>query len=480
MGLLLPSPRERVMSELPPFGAELRRRRVAAGLSLGELAGRVHYSKGHLSKVESWQKLASMELARLCDAELGAQGELIRLLSTPLAGVQVNDKQDDTTGRPQEQTWVIGVGENGGYFAPSNGSQPLSPGSGADLGMSFDGKARADGTAALAPFLARFDEARNLGQVVGPAAVFPLVIVETKTLQLLAGQASPEEAAALLSLAARYAEFAGWIAQEAGDDRMAWWLTVRAVGMAEAAGDFSLRSYALVRRADIALHRDDALSTIELGGRAQQHEWVPVRIRGLAAQREAQGHALAGDYAACLRAIERSAVLLAEAAAATPTGPVLGTARTPDLVALVQGWCLHDLGRSAEAAEILDAGIAQFTPGAHRARVRYQVRAALAYSMTGELERACELIGPLLDLIRILDSATVRHDLRSLARLLGRWRSHPTVCALFPALIALLQEKRNTLAVARLDDQIPPPTAAPRPLPRECPASAHWRARRPD
>ena len=95
--------------------------------------------------------------------------------------------------------------------------------------------------------------------------------------------------------------------------------------------------------------------------------------------------------------------------------------------------------------------------------MRYQVRAALAYAMAGELERACELVVPLLDRIRILDSATIRHDLRGLARVLGRWRSHPTVCALFPALTALLQEKRNTLAVAGLDDQIQPQLAAAEP-----------------
>lgn len=448
------------MPEISQFGAELRGRRVAAGLSLGELAGRVHYSKGHLSKVESRKKLPSVALARLCDAELGAEGELIRLLSVPPAGAQVEDESDDPAVSPQEQTWVISMGENGGYFAPSNGAGRPVTGITAELGMSFDGRVRADGGAALAPFLARFNEARNLGQVVGSAAVFSLVIVETKTLQLLSGQAPSEEADALLSLAARYAEFAGWMAQEAGDDRMAWWLTMQAVGMAEAAGDSSLRSWALVRRAEMALHHDDAISTIDLASRAQRHERIPVRIRGLAAQREAQGHALAGDHTACLRALERSAGLLAEAATAPQAGPELGTARTPDLAALARGWCLHDLGRSAEAADILDVRIVQFTPGAHRARVRYQVRAALAYAMAGELERACELLVPLLDRIHILDSATIRHDLRSLAKVLGRWRSHPTVCELFPALTALLQERQNTLAVAGLDPQIQPRLAA--------------------
>ena len=35
------------------FGIELRRRRVEAGLSLDALPRLVHYSKGHLSKVEN-------------------------------------------------------------------------------------------------------------------------------------------------------------------------------------------------------------------------------------------------------------------------------------------------------------------------------------------------------------------------------------------------------------------------------------------
>ncbi|MDQ2879848.1 MAG: helix-turn-helix domain-containing protein [Actinomycetota bacterium] len=436
------------MPEPPPFGVELRRRRVAAGLSLGALAERVHYSKGYLSKVESGHNLASTGLARLCDAALDAHGELLHLLPAIPARGGPDDQPDDADrGRPE--TWLVGIGDNGGYFTPV-GDGPMADSTATVLGMVFGGRAGVDTHAALAPFLTRFDEARNLGQVAGSVVVFPLVIVETRTLQLLAEHAPPNEQAALFQLAARYAEFAGWMAQEAGDDRMAWWLTMKAVGMADAAGDPSLRPYALVRRADIALYQDDALSVIELASRAQQQHRAPLRIRGLAAQREAQGHALAGDHTACLRAIERSAVLLGDAASGAQAGPALGTARTPDLVALTQGWCLHDLGRPAEAGEILDAGIALFEPWAHRARVRYQARAALAYATAGELERASELIIALLDQAQILDSATIRHDLRSLTKVLGRWRAQPTVCALLPALTAVLQEKRNAFAADML------------------------------
>src|SRR5215470_3128068 len=63
------------------FGAELRQRRAAAGLSLRQLAARIHYSVGYLSKVEQDSKRPSEALARLCDAEVGAGGALIALVT---------------------------------------------------------------------------------------------------------------------------------------------------------------------------------------------------------------------------------------------------------------------------------------------------------------------------------------------------------------------------------------------------------------
>lgn len=62
------------------FGPELRRRRLAAGLTLDRLAALVHYSKSHLSKVETGQKSPTPELARWCDTALGAGGTLAALV----------------------------------------------------------------------------------------------------------------------------------------------------------------------------------------------------------------------------------------------------------------------------------------------------------------------------------------------------------------------------------------------------------------
>ncbi|WP_268952361.1 hypothetical protein [Saccharopolyspora karakumensis] len=42
-------------------------------------------------------------------------------------------------------------------------------------------------------------------------------------LRALAHNAKPGQAAEILVLTARYAEYAGWMTQEAGDDRAAMW-----------------------------------------------------------------------------------------------------------------------------------------------------------------------------------------------------------------------------------------------------------------
>src|SRR5215468_7716218 len=65
------------------FGDELRRRREASGQTLGQFARRLHYSTGYLSKIENGLKPPSEDVARRCDAALGANGELLALLPRP-------------------------------------------------------------------------------------------------------------------------------------------------------------------------------------------------------------------------------------------------------------------------------------------------------------------------------------------------------------------------------------------------------------
>ena len=66
-------------SSLDLLGAELRANRDRKQLSLAGLAVRVRYNAGYLGRVERGVQLPTLDLMKACDAELEADGELVRL-----------------------------------------------------------------------------------------------------------------------------------------------------------------------------------------------------------------------------------------------------------------------------------------------------------------------------------------------------------------------------------------------------------------
>ncbi|MFF3256008.1 helix-turn-helix domain-containing protein [Actinacidiphila glaucinigra] len=105
------------------FPAQLRRLRRERGLSLADLARRTHYSKGYLSKIETGAKRATVDVARLCDQVLGAEGTLLDLVERAPQRAPRSRKEADGTGAqsegacpyrglsafgPQDSAWFFG------------------------------------------------------------------------------------------------------------------------------------------------------------------------------------------------------------------------------------------------------------------------------------------------------------------------------------------------------------------------------------
>lgn len=400
------------------FGAELRRLRQEAGMTLQQLAHDIHYSKGYLCKIERGDKRPPMALARRCDALFAAEGALRRLAD------------------PEEES-----GEVGGGSPTMARRDAIATGVGSLLGMAMNGGANHGHSAALPAltvFRDQLHQMRLLGQSTDPAMLLPALSTQTSTVAGFAARAAGSTRASLLALAARFAEYTGWMAQEAGDDTGALRWTAEAVELAEAGGDEYLADYALVRQALVAFYSGAATETINLAQQAQRGT-LPPRIRGLAAQREAQGHALAGEGKACLHGLDRARELLLRAQETADGAPVLGTTHLADPASMVTGWCLYDLGRPREAAEVLDQECRRITPHALRTRVRYGFRRALAHASAGEIEHSCELARELLPCIDLVPSATVRADVRRLERELSRFRTQRAVRDLQPALLRTLR-----------------------------------------
>ncbi|MFE0027261.1 helix-turn-helix domain-containing protein [Amycolatopsis sp. NPDC059021] len=401
------------------FGANLRRIRDESGLSLAQLAAKINYSKSYLSKIENDLKPPTADIAKRCDSLFGTAGFLSAMVT---AGERPDGDQDEDVA--DDEVWVMVAGDDGERRFHRLPRREVLTGVGAAAGFALTGGARAVvDEPTLAGLRTMFGQYRLLGTTSSPATVLAPVIAHVDTLRALAAAGHPESVRRqLLLLASRAAEYAGWMSQEAGDERAALWWTHRSVAFAEAGGDEHFASYALIRRAEIAMYRQDPLTTIELATLAQADRAAGARILGLAARCEAQGHALVGDRAAYRRALDRAAALLAEA---DPAVPVLGSSSVSDEVALADGWSLYDLGRPAEAAAALDRQFPGITASARRARARFGARRVLAHAGNGEIDHACELAPAVLADAAQVDSATVRVDLRELARVLARWPGHP-------------------------------------------------------
>ena len=400
------------------FGAELRLRRLAAGVSLTAFAKKIHYSKSFLSKVENGTKQPSSTLARLCDAALSADGALADLAagrSSGAAGPSFDDPADLIE-------WTI-RSEPIGPAIQSLGALPRS------LSTSLPDEA-------FGLLRSRFDDLRRLTQMLSPASMLPTLMSEVRTLRLAAASTSAGQRAPLWLLAGRYAELTGWMTQEAGDDEGALWWTGFAVKMALASGDQEMSAYALVRQADITMYRGNAADTIRLARLAQEAGSAP-RIRGIAAQREAQGFAMAGDLNYCRRALDRAASWL-DHADDLATGPQLGTSTVPDPVGMAAGWCLHDLGRPDEAAEKLAVQLDMIPQWATRSRARLGARYALALLVAGDMDTGCAALGRALDDCDGLGSATVLSDLRLASKELHRHPKHRAAKATMPRLVDAL------------------------------------------
>jgi transcriptional regulator with XRE-family HTH domain len=397
------------------FGELVRRHRAAAAVSMGELARRVNYSKSYLSKIENNLKPPNATLARLCDHALDADGALI-------AAAQVVRERTDS---------AVELG--------SLDRRQMLAGAGTLLGIALTGGPRpvpADGV--VTGLRTSFEHLRVLGSQTSPTLVLEPLVAQVRTVQALARENQEPMRSRLLLLAGRIAEYVGWLSQEAGNEQGALWWTRYAADLARAGGDSDIVSYTLVREAGLALYRQDPAGTIDLAQQAQHGNVASLYVLGMAARREAQGHALAGDRDACERALDRAAELLESSTVDTRAYPVLGST-APDPLALARGWALADLGRAGESAALLDRELSRLPVTNRRTRARFGVRRSLAYALSGEIDQSCLTLVETIDDAAHVDSATIRMDLRELSRSLSRWRGHRAVQEIYPRLSDVLR-----------------------------------------
>lgn len=266
--------------------------------------------------------------------------------------------------------------------------------------------------------LARWDN------MVGPHQVLPTVVTQAVQMEQLLSQSNDALRPHTLELCVSYAEFAGWLHQDAGftDAAVAW--SDRARDYAEELGDAHLRSYVLMRKSNLALEGGDGARSLSLANSSlAASERLTPRLRALGLRQRALALATMGDKSGCETALAASA----EAVQQVPVGEDHLSYCTPSYVLMESGRCWLMLDQPTKAVTTLGAAVEQWPDAFLRDRGLALARLARALLANREVDRACALALEATEVARSTASARTVAQLRLLSRRLTHYLDVPVV-----------------------------------------------------
>jgi transcriptional regulator with XRE-family HTH domain len=281
-------------------------------------------------------------------------------------------------------------------------------------------------------------EYARIDNLLGPAHLLDLVALHLNFIGELLTIATGYVRTELLTVGSWYAEFAGWLYQDAGNPQPAAYWTDRALSWIQAADDPLRVSYVLMRKSNQASGLGDAARTLGLAQAALRgQDRLSPRVRALALRQEARGHALSGDPTGCARALDAAR---AEAAAPGDHGDderALTGYCTPSYIDGEVADCWMLLGQPHKAVAILGHGLAEWPAQYQRDRGLNLARLAVAHAADREPEQACAVAQQAAAIVSNTWSARTTAELRRLPALLAPWPDLAPVVELRETLAAL-------------------------------------------
>ena len=277
--------------------------------------------------------------------------------------------------------------------------------------------------------------------LLGPAGVLPAVHGQIQMIRQLRAGSRGADRQALLTMQAQYAEFAGWLHQDARDFQAAGFWLDRALEWSHAATDRDMATYVMARKSQLAGDMSDAVGAIDLASAAAAMSRKGSRLRATASTYGAHGYALAGQRTACLRAIDGAR----ETAGLPDNNPESPWATWLDgaYIDVQRGRCLSALGDHAKAAAVFQQAIRDLPPSFRRDRGVYLAREALAHAGAREPEQAADAGMQAIAIARDTQSGRVIDELARVGDGLAPWASLPAVAGFQDALTSVLPTERT-------------------------------------
>ncbi len=384
---------------------EIKAHRLRTGLSQPQLGQLIGYTRQYVSLAERpGQNLPSFDLVKAIDNATGAGGALIALRQA--AKRQQQEYRANPTRPPVDASPI---------------ARPFGPAT------------NSGSSARMTDWVDHLREQWHLlvktDNLFGPRFALGPVHSHLRLLKELMPAARGPVRQDLVRLAARYAESASWLHEDAGEDGFAQYWSDRAMEWAQEADDRLLVSWTLFRRSQQTADAADAARTIGLAQAARrEHVALPAPMKAAIAQQEAHGHALDGEETTAQRKLDEAHDWAADDSDGEARNGH-GSFCTAAYLELQRAACWLTLGRPDRAVQVYESMLPTLPSVYRRDRGLALSRFALAAARIDEPDYAAHLAGEALEIARSAGSARIERGLRDVESALSPHDSMPAVVA---------------------------------------------------
>jgi tetratricopeptide (TPR) repeat protein len=277
--------------------------------------------------------------------------------------------------------------------------------------------------------------------LLGSDCVMPAVHSQIQLINQLRNGRSGSDRRALLVIQAEYAEFAGWLHQDARDFTGARYWLDRASEWSQMAADQDLATYVMARKSQLAGDMHEGGDAVDLADAAGSMARQGSRLQATAATYGAHGHALAGQATACMRTIDgaREMAERLDGDSASPWASWLDSS----YIEVQRGRCLSALGQHDQAAAVFRQAIRELPESFRRDRGVYLARESLAHARARDPEQAADVGMKAIAIAHDTQSGRVINELTQVGAGLAPWASVPAVANFQDALTTVIPAERT-------------------------------------
>ncbi|MEV3962960.1 hypothetical protein AB0M34_19000 [Nocardia sp. NPDC050193] len=297
-----------------------------------------------------------------------------------------------------------------------------------DVGVTYVPVSDMVSSAGVAPELVDYFRSQLAGHYtadmyLGPRYLIPTVQTQTELIAHLAGTADAPVRRGLLEIGTAYAALLGWLYQDAGDRSASGKWRDTTLSLAHRSGDSQLVSYALSNMAMLALDNRDGRAVIDYARAAMAAGTrLSAKVRVMALQHEAQGHAMLGDRVAADRLLDTAVSLIRRIDDEQPWGN--SWRRTPHYVVVQRATCYGRTGNARDAVSAValwDETMDSMPESARRDNAVFRARQSAVLAMVPDPERAVWSASEAAEAVKITGSARLRSELKGLAAHARTW-----------------------------------------------------------